>query len=172
MNALGRYSWRLSIIVVLAFAVTGVLYGVSLTPYGSSFASRRPGPPQAVQAQPTASTAGVTAATAGVTAVDASAVPSDTGQAAVAAAPAQGTGQAAAADASTGTTQLQAPQRAAGGGGRGPNLTRGLPEFGLHAGVIAAIVLIVNSIGFGINRWQRRRGMSRAPVFNHAMARR
>ena len=152
--------WRLLLVVALALVVTGGTYAVAVSPVGTSLAStarRPPGKPADASAQtaaPAPTDATVAAGAASTTTIDSSA--SQAQSSPVQASPAQAT----------------PPQRppAADGGGRGPSLTRGLPELGMHAAVVGVIVLVLNVARSAWLMIQRRRGGNRAPIFHHVAA--
>ncbi|MGE3911367.1 MAG: hypothetical protein AB7K36_18565 [Chloroflexota bacterium] len=138
-SAMLKLARRLAVIVVLALAVSGATYAVSVSPFVPATTTMRRTPATVTSARPGAP----------ATAADAASQPAVTQDAA---------------------TQARAPQgRPSGGGGRGPNLSRGLPELGMHAGVIGVIVLLGASVQLLLRRY-RRSQRQRAPIFVHQMA--
>lgn len=140
-------SWRVLLVVALALVVAGGTYAVAVSPVGTSMAStarRPPGKPadSSVQIASGAPTVAV------------------------------GSPDATAAESAASQTQTTQPPRppAADGGGRGPSLTRGLPELGMHAAVVGVIVLVLNVARSTWLMIQRRRGGNRAPIFHHVAA--
>jgi hypothetical protein len=123
---------RLAIVVLLSFLVTGVFYGVSLTPVGQSMVSARGGPPAG-------------------RGPNAAAKPSTTAPAD----PAASATTSADPAASTAAPAQAAPAGRPGGGGRPASLARGLPELARNAGVIAVLIVIVAAVQAGL-RYRRR----------------
>jgi hypothetical protein len=124
---------RLAIVVLLSFLVTGVFYGVSLTPVGQSMVSARGGPPpgrgpNAVAKPSTTAPADSATAAAGSTAASAQAAPAP---------------------------QMNRPA----GGGRPASLARGLPELARNVGVTAVLIVIVAAVQAGLRH--RRRPQAR-----------
>jgi hypothetical protein len=153
------FGWRIVVVVALAVAVSGATYAVALSPVGTSMATGARRPP----GRPTDAGAQVTTA------------PSTDGATTTGAVPANGASATQAQVSQSAPAQAAAPQRPQGGDGgpgRGPSLARGLPQLGMHAGVIAIIVLVFNCARMLWQTLRRRRGGTRATVFNRATMRR
>jgi hypothetical protein len=140
-QCLRRYLWRLLIVVMLAVAVTGTTYAVSVSPVGTSFAGTGRRPPGRPATQTVASSEAAPA-----NAAPAVSAPDDSQHA-------------------TAAPQASAAQSPTGGRpSRGGSLARGLPELGMYAGAVAGIVVVVNSVRMLGQSIRRRQGGTRAPT--------